>query len=503
MKKAKRTIGVVLVSLALILSILACGGGTTSPTAVPAKVEPSATTAKVEKPTATKKAVEPTAEPTAEPTTEPTSKPVPTKKVSPTQAPSNTSGSASCAEAADGELGVAYVHGYMDNFDTLRVVGLVCNKTERAVSNVQLELEVLDKDGKSLYTEKNGYTSLYSLDVGEETPFSIGIYEDLPDADSVIATIVGNDSTEINRAALDTQGILTTVDDSGNIHITGELINNGSDPVEIHGLAGATFDVDGAMVTADYSSVIIHYLDPGDTGPFRVTMTGPKDGTDAVDTYQLYVDAETTDQADFLVDATTDLVDHTDFMDTYGQFHLVGEYTNNGDKSISVRLVATIYDTDENVLDASSADTPFTAVAPGETIPYEFSYWGPLDDKEGVYDAADHFTVQVDPMWTWTTDTELFDLTVAEDNNEFDEYQGTFTGKVENTSGGDIGSAVVIVSIHAKADNAITTMGYSYADITDKLADGKSADYTVYVPIPEGMNIDDYEYTVTAKGTRP
>jgi hypothetical protein len=499
--KTHRTIGLTLVSLALILSILACGGGK-SATPTPAKAEPVATKVSVEEPTATDEAAQPTAKPTAKaPKASATPKgEQPTKEA--------TISSSGCADLPDGELGVAYVTGYQDTLDSWRVIGLVCNKTSGAVDNIQLDIELFDKAGKSLYKEANVYTALSNVDAGEETPFSLSVYDKLDAPDKVKATITSSDSVDIKRAAIDTQGVVTTVDDQGNLHITGELINNGSDPVEIHGVAAATFDKDGKMFTADYSSVLIHYLAPGVSGPFRITMYGPKDGTDVLDTYQLYMDAETADKQTFLIDAEKDLSELKDYVDNYGQFHLVGELTNNGDKNIGVRLVATIYDKDNNILDASEVDTAISAVKPGETIPYEFNYWGPLDSKKGLFDdKADRFTVQVDPTWTWTTDTELLDLTTKDDSNEWDEYQGTFKGQVVNDTGGDLDSVVVMVGLYGKKgqpdEGKLVATGYTYADIKDTLAKGKTAEYTVYVPIPKDFNIDNFEYEIVVKGKQP
>ncbi len=486
--KIRRRLAIIVVALTVILSILACGGSVT-PTATP-KPQP---TQEVKQPTAT-------AKPVVKPTKE-----VPTKEAAPTTAVSDLS--SDCASAAEGKLDVAYVLGYKDTADYWRVVGLVCNKTSRAVSNVQLELEVLDKDGKSLYTEKSAYTALYSLDAGEATPFSVGIYQDLPTADTVKATIVGNDAADLKRATVETQNIKTLVDDKGDAHITGEVINNGKDPVEIHGLAAATFDKNNKMVTADYAAALMHYLPPGGTGAFRITMYGPKSGTDTIDNYQIYFDAEATTEQAYLADAEKDLTKLHDYMDAYGQFHLVGEYTNNGDKNVGVRLVASITDKDGNVIDASTADTPISAVKPGETVPYEFNYWGPLDDKKGTYDAADKYVVKVDPIWTWDTDTQLVDLKTQDDTNDFDEYQGTFKGSVVNDTGGDLKTVTVMVGIYGKTgekdEGQIVATGYSYADITDTLADGKTATYTVYVPIPEGFNIDTHEYRIVVKGQKP
>jgi hypothetical protein len=292
------------------------------------------------------------------------------------------------------------------------------------------------------------------------------------------------------------------------VQLTGELVNNGNDPVAINGLAAATFDKDGKMVSADSSDVLIHYLDPGKAGPFRISMNAPKDGADLND-YTLYTDVETTDSQDFLISAKDDLTDISEFFDTNGDYHMAGEMTSSADKTVTVRLLVTLYDKDGNVIDASYADDPFTALEPKETVPYEFSSWGPVATKKGTYDAFDRWKIQVDPSLTFTTDTQLVDLTksVSGESNSFDEAEGTFKGTVKNTSGGDLQSVMIVVGIYAKKGEPdagkLLTTSYGYADFQDTLANGKSAEYTVYVPVPTGFDKSKYEYDIIVKGQKP
>jgi hypothetical protein len=321
-------------------------------------------------------------------------------------------------------------------------------------------------------------------------------------------TITSFENTTLKRAKVDVQGVLLTEDDNGRVHLTGEVVNNGKEPVKIHGLAAITTDSDGKMEAADYYSVLIHYLSPGKSGPFRVSMGAPKDGPTAKD-WTIYLDAEATTSADFLISAADDLTDVSEFFDANGNFHMAAELTNSSQQNIGVRLLATLYDKDGNVLDAAMTDTAISAIAPGEKIPFEFDYWGPVAYKQGVYDAYDKWRVQIDPVWTFSTKTKLVDLTdtIKDDSNTFDDTQGIFKGTVVNSSGGDLDSIVVIVGIWPKKGQPdagqVLAMGYSYADISDKLAKGKSADFTVYVPIPKGLNIDNYEYGMIAKGHAP
>ena len=83
----------------------------------------------------------------------------------------------------------------------------------------------------------------------------------------------------MERATVRVEGVTFVVDDDGDLHITGNLVNKTETPIQISGLGAATFEDNGDLYTADSHAVIVHHLDPGEDGPFRVSMTGPESGT--------------------------------------------------------------------------------------------------------------------------------------------------------------------------------------------------------------------------------
>ena len=461
--------------LAGAFTIVACtcsllGGGEVTPTLAPATESPA------------------TAPP---PTRPPATQPPPTE---PEELPSPTSP----ASIVAGDLQISSVHGYRDTLDSLKIVGLVTNQTERAVDSIEVEVEVFDASGTSLLKETT-FSHLSNLAPGETTPFSLSVFEDLPDADNFEATIVGSGSAEVERAPVEVRKIVMTKDDDGDLHITGEIFNGGDQPVVVNSLAAATFDASGELVTAESSSVSIEYLDAGEDGPFRVLMIGPASGVEDVTDFEVYLDAIFADPTEVLPITFSD--NQYNYFDASGRFHLVGELTNSGAEAINPRLVAAIFDAAGDVIDAASLDTALTSLAPGETVPYDFDFWGPLNYTGSLFDSADSYSVQIDPYWSWTTDVELLDLTTAGDSNTFDETQGTFTGQVVNNSGGPIAGAKVIVVLHDKATGAAVAMGYT--SLSDEMADGAAADYTVYVPIESGFDVNSAEFTLIVKGEHP
>jgi len=485
--KKNQKFGLVLFTISLAFILLACGltGGSDQPTLAPAAAEPTAVP------------VEPTEPPASQPTEESNPADVPTDAPmeEPTEEPTEEPISDAPVENA---LYIAAVNGYRDDTSALHIVGLVTNNTDRAVDNIEIEIEILDRDGNSLYVDTI-YASLYTLAPGETTPFASWVYEELPDADSYVATIVGQSAAEVERASVTVEGVTLVTDDSGGLHITGSLVNNTETPINIDGLAAATFDENGELFTADSHSVIVRYLDPGEDGPFRVTMTGPEEGSANINEYEIYMDAEVSEPYDSFDLAFSESQYH--YMDVYDSFHLVGEITNNHDEFLTVSLVAGIYDADGNVIDAATTDTPTFSIAPGETLPYDFQYWGPLNYKFDAIDTASSYTVQWDPYWTWTSTTEYVDLITQNDVNEVSAYQATFTGEVLNNTTSEVNGATVIVSLYDIETGELVATGYG--GIYDPIVPNGIAEYSIWIDIPNDFDINAVEYEIIAKGDLP
>ena len=397
------------------------------------------------------------------------------------------------------DLEVVAVSGYQGRDGDWRVVGLVTNGTDLAVDSVEIQVQVLDAAGESLYSEIAN-ASLYNLAPGETSPFSWWVTEELPDADSVTAAVVGQSTTTLERAQVEIRGTVMTVDDDGDLYVTGEIVNESDQPVQVNGVAAATFDGDGEIATANDAGVLLRYLAPGESGPFRVTMDGPASGVGEIAEYNVYLDAEITTPEDKRM---LSLSEHHNYVDSrFDDFHLVGEVTNDDDESWNVTLLAAIYDADDNVVDVSSLNLPVSALAPGETVPYDFDSWGPLNYKAGFIEQAVRYTVHWDPYWTWSTDTVYQELSTV--NDEMLPVSanglGTFTGQVVNDSGGTIDYVIIILGLRDSTGQIVAT---GSTTVWDDLADGASAEYTIYVDLDPDLDADSLSYFTIVRGKQP
>ncbi len=489
---SRRSYGMLIVALSMAISMLACNlGKTAAPTSQPTFTSaplPTQTTPPTEPPT---------------PTTKPTSTSAPTATQAPTEAPLEKPTDEPVGELTltapnivAGALNILTTNSFVDEFDDWNIAGLVRNDTERMVNDIEIEIEIFDAQDNSVYKEV-AYTSLSNLAPGEVSPFDLWVYEDLPGADHFTATIVGNGTnTYSERIQGDVSKVTFTVDDYQYAHLTGLITNNTDQPMDVNTVAGVLFDIDQNILDAQTESVILNHLEPGESGPFRITFSGLGNLVEAIDTYQFYIDSVVGSEPDYYDLKLSD--DHNDYMDAYDSYHLVGTLTNNSSQYINASLVATILDKDGNVLDVSSTSLPMLSIAPGETLPYDFDYWGPIDASKDVLAKADRYRVQVDWYWTWDSTTQLIDLALSDETNTFDEYNGTFAGKVVNNSGMDLDYATVVVYLYDRQTEQVLMMGYD--SLWDELPDGASADFEVTVPIPPDFNVDSIYYDTLVKG---
>ncbi|HUF37344.1 MAG TPA: FxLYD domain-containing protein [Anaerolineales bacterium] len=465
--KSSRSIRFLSTILVLAGGMLACNLSAAEPTAVPTPTEVPPIPTNAPAPTAT-----------AEPTTPP---------LAPTQG------------GSDGTplLEILQVNGYLDSFDSWNIVGLVQNNSDRIVDSIEIEIELFDTSGNSIYVNTT-FVDLFNIAPGEITPFSYTVFEDLPDADNFVATVIGNSTTTLERANPEVVGTNMVHDDNGDTHITGELVNNTDQPIQISSLAAATFDATGQVLSANSYSVSIRYLNPGDTGPFRISITGADSGTAAIDSFVVYTDAEFTQT---LGPFGLTISNAYDYVDTFDGLHLVGEVTNDGSLALNVNLVAAIYAADGTVLDASEISLPINVLPPGESLPYDFDFWGPLNNTAGLLAQADSYVIQVDAYWTWETTTELFTLSKQNEVNEFDEFGGEFNGQVVNDSGGPVDYITIVIFLRDLATGQVVASGYDF--IFDEVPDGGTADYTVFIDVPEGFDVNSAEYFTIVTGERP
>ena len=174
-----------------------------------------------------------------------------------------------------GQVNILEINGFKDEADYWYFYGVASNDTNRTISDLQIEVKLLDLMGTVVYS----YTTnsiLYYLASGENSPFSDFTTEPFPDGKTMQATVSGYRYTDtINRANLEFRGITLWADEYNDIYLAGEVFNGNADPVEINAIAGTLTDEAGKLVTASNAYPLLDYIEPNGTGPFMMLFDAP------------------------------------------------------------------------------------------------------------------------------------------------------------------------------------------------------------------------------------
>ena len=174
---------------------------------------------------------------------------------------------------------------------------------------------------------------------------------------------------------------------------------------------------------------------------------------------------------------------------------------------LGIELIAAIFDSnrednpDALAIDAASTSPPIYGVAPGETVPFDFDFWGPLNYKTGSTDLVEYYAIRWDPYWTWTSSTEYVPLSTNNDIHEFDDYGGEFTGQVVNDTDAAVDGAVIIVNLYSKETGELVITGYD--SIYDPIEAGDTAIYEVYLDTPDNFDPEIVDFEIVVKGELP
>jgi hypothetical protein len=399
---------------------------------------------------------------------------------------------------AIGQVTILEINGFKDEADYWYFYGLARNDTDRTISDLQIDVKLLDSAGAEIYTYKTN-SILYYLAPGENSPFSDFTTEPFPDGTTMQATIAGYNSTDdINRANLEFRDITLWADEFNDIYLAGEVFNGNPEPIEINAIAGTLIDETGKLVTASSAYPLLDYIEPDSTGPFVMMFDAPIGKAGELTNYSITADALIT------VPTSTYDISISDkqfqYQDIHGDFHLVGSSTNNMSEPMNIYLVAGAYDENGNCIDASSLYVPYFPVAlnPGDTLPYDFTMWGAIDSVPEAIGSANTVKVFINWKTTYEASSQAFELTTKDDVHTFDGGIGVFTGTVMNNSGKDLTSTIVNVAIYDKSTGDLLATNYSF--VTDTLANNGTGAYEVYLYPPEDIDIENINLVITALG---
>ncbi len=406
---------------------------------------------------------------------------------------------------AAGELQVVNTNVVQRADGSWRLLGEAANGTEATAANVSLQIEWFEASGQSLGSDV-AYLLTTNVAPGETAPFLYDIYDTGVPLASFTAVVVDfTSSNDLTRAALDLEHAAFTIDDYGDFHCTGELVNNTNDPVLIESLAATILDNNRALFSADSYWAVTRYLEPGERTPYRISPLGATGAVVSDYFCYVYVDAVAAEPVPANAVAFKDTNDDGDnsndvlyFVDTLGYSHLVGEVVNNGDEAMNVRLVGSLYNAEGNVIDVDFNSVP-APLNPGETLPFDFTTFSATNYNAALRDETARFTVQVDPYWTYAAIAEYAALETR--NGSATEEEGIITETVDvvNTQTFDVDYAYVVASV---ADASGQVVGYSYAT-TDPIAAGATVKTQITIYVDPALDSSELKVNLIVKAPKP
>jgi hypothetical protein len=405
-------------------------------------------------------------------------------------------------------LEIISITSFTDDFGYFYIYGEVINTSDVAVDFIELLVQVLDANGNSLLVDENGvpvdsqpiYPMLSVLGPGDSSPFSFYLDTNTYGSPATYDILVGSyEMADVQKADLGLENVQMIDGGDGYLYLSGDLVNQTSSWVYIASLAGGALDDSNAVLSADWSFDYTSLLAPaGDTNrqdrtPFAVSFQYPPGN---VTQWSVWWDAQVYED-----DPSYPIVLNVTYtyFDDYGSAHLVGYVTNNGGETVNTSLVGGLYAEDGTCLDASYAYLPY-AIKPGESVPFDITYFSNVNYNEQQAALVDTFTAQVD---YWATYSSYFNQVVLASSDVAVTKSGsnwTVNGNFTNNSDKNILDAVIAAVVYDASDN-IVGVGYTYVYPTgDNYAPGAGDAFEIYLYLDPGGDLANYRVEFTVFG---
>ncbi len=404
---------------------------------------------------------------------------------------------------------VTGVHWFREDSGAWRVVGVINNQSSQAVSKVVTGVETMTSTGQP--ADQGEDVSAYPLDLqaGAQAPFTAWIDREIPGLDHFVVQVDECVLAEqIERGKLEVRGGRMVVDKTGTAQVTAELFNPGPQPVLVNGSMGAVYDNTGALVSADYAVVATRELAPGESGPVRAALALPPGQAQDLKTFKFFMDVLVNKPEPLPLDAGRNVQIISHYLDSSGHFHLLGQITNPGSTGLMASLQATVYSDSvrSSVVDAATYNT-WLPLQPGETLPFDLTGWGALNNIPGLWDelAGQNAAIdlRIEPFLTWPVNAKVARLEVVDGRVSRNDQQVIFTGKVRNDQAGSINNALVTAVVRQSPGGAILATGSQHLAINDSAAPGQVLDYSLAVALPTTVDPASLQTEIVAMGQMP
>jgi len=338
----------------------------------------------------------------------------------------------------DALLSVVESTFHFDRLGALHVIGVVRNHSDQALANIQVSIQIRDSQGQTI-TQATVPLSTDPLFPGERAVFIWEFQEISITTPLVTADIVSFNLAAAGRVDFEIRNINIARTGDARLHLTGEILNSLLVPVYVDQLSAAFFDQDGHIRAANTWELGSHYLEPGEIGPFRITIDLTNNAqSQPSDVVELYYRAE---KGPLIQPVGLSFQGEPEYyIASDGTFHLVARLINDSGEVLQPYLLASIYDPQGNLIDTSLSTLFGLPLSPSETLPVDFSGWGALNDGLPDPKRIWKYALQWDPYRTQSTSSKWISLEPQLDSQRNDagivRVQGTISNPGEHPVNG-------------------------------------------------------------------
>ncbi len=367
------------------------------------------------------------------------------------------------------------------------IVGLVNNASADAYSRLELAIAVYDANGTLLLTDLAA-PQVYSIAAGESAPFSYNVFdvENTPPRAEVVVT--NGFPEKVARAGMAIVAQTLSIDEDGNIHCAGALINNNAFDVTIDQVAAVAIDGAGVQLNSATAWAVNSFVSAGDVTPYRATMIGSAAVPQGC---QVFVDAR-----ESLTEPISgiEIVDQQFLVDAFGNTHLLGELRNISEMPLQVQLVAGLYDGASNVVDADSLNLPIT-IMPGETAPFDVRSFSATSYNDTLRSTVGSAKIFLDQAWTTIGSEQVF-LSGTVTNQKDDNGLITVIAEVINTSD-QVAEFTQVTATIRDAEGKI--VGTETVSIWDPISPGNTAEAIIDIVAPAGLSASQVDASISVR----
>ena len=383
---------------------------------------------------------------------------------------------------------------HTDEYDKAYIMGFVHNPTNSSVNEIRILVNIFNDNGEILESKRTS-TFLSNLFTGQSSPFSTIIETNPNEISGFKCSLEGFQVSEIETINVQILRESLTEGIDENVYLAGEIYNHHSKPIIIETVAAGLFNKEGYLLSSSKASKFIHYLDPGEVGPFQVTLPKYHSQDSIATNFQTYIEAQvSTPKPYFNLDMSNISTLHDE--DT-GIFHLAGEIINAANQSLTVSLMAGIYDEQGFLIDVSITSLPFPIFS-RETLPFSFTNWQVLNSDNRYQESAMNYSIQWDPQLTMPILNEYVHLKTINDQIINNLSNIVLTGSIHNDTKNPVRDIAIIGVIYDPESGLIRSVNVQ--EIASILHNNQSADYYMVIDAYDVPSQIDDNVVITAKG---